>query len=63
VADALPGGTPRLFGGVVGSGVLHVSGRRIVCVRSDDRTKRVPVVPYMAEPTAWNAVMDALSEA
>ena len=58
----LPGAQPLRYGGVVGSSVLHVSGRRIVCVRSDGRTRRVPVVRFMADPTAWDAVVGALSE-
>jgi hypothetical protein len=57
-----PGVTPRRFGGVVGSGILQVSGRRIVCIRSDGRPRRVPVVRFLAEPGSWNAVVGALSE-
>jgi hypothetical protein len=58
---AMPGAAPRRFGGTVGSGMLHVAGSRIVCVRSDGRTRKVPVVRAMAEPAAWNAVVGALS--
>jgi hypothetical protein len=57
-----PGAQPRRFGGVVGSGILHVSGHRIVYIKSDGRPRKVPVVRFLAEPTAWNAVVDALSE-
>lgn len=57
-----PGAAPRRYGGVVGSGILHVSGRRIVCIKSDGRPRKVPVVHFLAEPNAWNTVVSALSE-
>jgi hypothetical protein len=58
----MPGVAPHRFGGTVASGMLRVSGRRIVCVRSNGRTRKVPVVRAMAEPAAWDAVVGALSE-
>jgi hypothetical protein len=57
--EVFPGVKPRRL---VGSGILHVSGHRIVYIRSDGRTRRVPVVRFMAEPAAWSAVLGALSE-
>jgi hypothetical protein len=57
-----PGAAPHRYGGVVGSGILHVSGRRIVYIKSDGRPRKVPVVRFLAEPAAWNAVVDALSK-
>jgi hypothetical protein len=57
-----PGAQPRRFGGVVGSGILHVSGHRIVYIKSDGRPRKVPVVRFLAEPATWNAVVGALSE-
>jgi hypothetical protein len=59
---AMPGATPRRFGSIVGSGILQVSGRRIVYIKSGGRPRKVPVVRFLAEPTAWNAVVRALSE-
>jgi len=58
----MPGAKPLRYGGAVGSGMLHVSGHRIVYIKSDGRPRRVPVVRFMAEPIAWNAVVGALSE-
>src|ERR1700742_5015616 len=43
---SMPGATPLRFGGVVGSGVPHVSGHRIVYIKSDGRTRKVPVVRF-----------------
>ena len=58
----MPGAKPLRYGGAVGSGMLHVSGHRIVYIKSDGRPRRVPVVRFMAEPIAWNAVVGALSQ-
>lgn len=58
----MPAARTRRYGGVVGSGVLQVSGRRIVHVMSDGRARKVPVLRVMAEPAAWDAVVGKLSE-
>ena len=57
----VPGVRPRRFGGFVGSGVLQVSGRRIVYVMPNGRTRKVPVIRAMAEPAGRDAVVGELS--
>lgn len=57
---ALIGPVSRRFGGTAG-GRLSVMGNRIVHLRADGTTKKVPVAKFMANPQDWRAVLAAIS--
>jgi hypothetical protein len=56
VVKALIGSVSRRFGGTEG-GRLLVDGSRIMCVRADGRTKKVPVSRLYARGDHWREVI------
>ena len=59
---ALIGPMTRQFGGVKG-GRLVIDGTRILWVRSDGRTKKVPVTRFFARDDEWQSVVGQIRQA